>query len=38
MPEADRAELSFDAAAIDWDHYLQEMHLPQVRRLAGGDT
>ena len=32
----DRAELPFDTAAIDWDHYLQEVHLPQVRRLAGG--
>jgi nucleoside-diphosphate-sugar epimerase len=32
---ADRAELSFDTAAIDWDEYLQEIHLPQVRRLAG---
>jgi hypothetical protein len=34
MPEADRTELSFDTAAIDWDSYLQEIHLPQVRRLA----
>ena len=32
----DRAELPFDTAAIDWDHYLQEIHLPQVRRLATG--
>jgi nucleoside-diphosphate-sugar epimerase len=38
MPEADRAELSFDTAAIDWHSYLQEAHLPQVRRLAGGGT
>ena len=30
----DRAELPFDTAAIDWDHYLQEIHLPQVRRLS----
>ena len=36
LSEADRAELSFDTAAIDWDSYLQEIHLPQVRRLAGG--
>ena len=36
LPEADRAELSFDTAAIEWDSYLQEVHLPQVRRLAGG--
>jgi fatty acyl-CoA reductase len=34
LPEADRLELSFDTAAIDWDSYLQEIHLPQVRRLA----
>jgi hypothetical protein len=32
----DRVELSFDTAAIDWVQYLQEVHLPQVRRLAGG--
>jgi nucleoside-diphosphate-sugar epimerase len=37
LPDADRAELSFDTAAIEWDHYLQEVHLPQVRRLAAGD-
>ncbi len=36
LPEADRAELSFDTAAIEWDSYLQEIHLPQVRRLATG--
>ena len=30
----DRAELPFDTAAIDWDDYLQRVHLPQVRRLA----
>ena len=30
------AELPFDTAAIDWDAYLQEIHLPQVRRLADG--
>ncbi len=37
LPEADRAELSFDTAAIDWDTYLQEIHLPQVQRLAEGE-
>jgi alcohol-forming fatty acyl-CoA reductase len=36
MHEEDRAELSFDTAAIDWDAYLQEIHLPQVRRIASG--
>ncbi len=37
MPADDQVELPFDTAAIDWDVYLQEIHLPQVRRLAGGD-
>ena len=37
LSEADRAELSFDTAAIEWDTYLQEIHLPQVQRLAEGD-
>jgi nucleoside-diphosphate-sugar epimerase len=37
LSDADRAELSFDTSAIDWDHYLQEIHLPQVRRLAVGE-
>ena len=32
--EADRAELPFDTAAIDWEDYLQRVHLPEVRRLA----
>ncbi len=36
LSEADRAELSFDTAAIDWGSYLQETHLPQVRRLSEG--
>lgn len=27
-------ELRFDTAAIDWDEYLQEVHLPRVRELA----
>jgi nucleoside-diphosphate-sugar epimerase len=36
LPDADRTELSFDTAAIEWSHYLQEVHLPQVRRLATG--
>jgi thioester reductase-like protein len=34
MHEDDRRELSFDTAEIDWDAYLQNVHLPQVRRLA----
>ena len=32
----DREELPFDTAAIDWDAYLQEIHLPAVHRLSGG--
>lgn len=35
LDPADRAELPFDAAAIDWEDYLQRVHLPEVRRLAG---
>ena len=34
---ADREELAFDPAAIDWEDYLQRVHLPEVRRLATGD-
>jgi alcohol-forming fatty acyl-CoA reductase len=37
LPEADRAELPFDTAAIDWEDYLQRVHLPQVRKLATGE-
>jgi nucleoside-diphosphate-sugar epimerase len=36
LDAADRAALPFDAEAIDWDDYLQRVHLPQVRRLADG--
>ena len=28
--DADRAEFSFDPAAIDWDHYVRDVHLPSV--------
>jgi len=34
MSPADRAELPFDAAEIDWVEYLQRIHLPEVHRLA----
>jgi thioester reductase-like protein len=34
LPPGDRADLSFDTAEIDWDEYLQWVHLPKVRRLA----
>jgi alcohol-forming fatty acyl-CoA reductase len=37
LPEADRADLPFDTAAIDWEDYLQRVHLPQVRKLATGE-
>ncbi len=37
LPQADRAELPFDTAAIDWEDYLQRVHLPQVRKLATGE-
>ena len=37
LPEADRAELPFDTAAIDWEDYLQRVHLPEVRKLATGE-
>ena len=37
LPEADRAELPFDTAAIDWEDYLQQVHLPEVRKLATGE-
>jgi fatty acyl-CoA reductase len=37
LPEADRAELPFDTAAIEWEDYLQRVHLPEVRKLATGE-
>ena len=37
LPEADRAELPFDTAAIGWEDYLQGVHLPEVRKLATGE-
>ncbi len=33
----DREELPFDTAAIDWEEYLQEIHLPAVHRLSGAN-
>jgi alcohol-forming fatty acyl-CoA reductase len=32
--EADRADLPFDTAAVDWRQYLEGTHLPAVGRLA----
>jgi alcohol-forming fatty acyl-CoA reductase len=37
LPAADRQALPFDTAAIDWDDYLQTVHLPKVRALATAD-
>jgi thioester reductase-like protein len=34
MSSEDRAQLPFDTAAIDWTKYLEEVHLPEVRRMA----
>ena len=33
LPEDERREFPFDPTAIDWRHYLQDLHLPAV---AGG--
>jgi alcohol-forming fatty acyl-CoA reductase len=30
----DRERFSFDVDAIDWDHYLEEVHLPALRAIA----
>src|SRR2546423_14468993 len=30
LPVGDRAQFPFDAAAIDWKHYLQDVHSPAV--------
>ena len=34
LTAADRAELPFDTAAIDWTQYLEGIHLPEVHRMA----
>lgn len=34
LSREDQAALPFDTAEIDWDDYLQKVHLPEVRRLA----
>lgn len=34
MSPTDRAALPFDTATIDWERYLQTIHLPEVHRLA----
>jgi fatty acyl-CoA reductase len=30
LPEADRRDFNFDAARIDWRHYIQEVHCPAI--------
>ncbi len=37
MSAEDRAVLGFDTATIEWEDYLQGIHLPHVRRLATGE-
>lgn len=34
LPQVDRVELQFNVAAIDWQKYMQETHLPRVRQIA----
>ena len=30
LPEGDRRDFPFDSAAIDWRHYIEDVHCPQV--------
>jgi fatty acyl-CoA reductase len=30
LPEPDQADFPFDAAVVDWRHYLQEVHCPSI--------
>jgi HAD superfamily hydrolase (TIGR01490 family) len=38
VPEAERRRFGFDPAGYDWRHYLQDVHLPTVVRMARADT
>ena len=38
LPEAERRRFGFDPAGYDWSHYLQDVHLPTVVRMARADT
>jgi hypothetical protein len=38
MHEGDRAALDFDVRRIDWRSYIQEVHLPGLRRHVLGDA
>ena len=37
-PEPERQRFGFDPALYDWRHYLQDVHLPTVVRMARADT
>lgn len=38
VPEAEQRQFGFDPAGYDWHHYLQDVHLPTVVRMARADT
>ncbi len=38
LSEADRTTFEFDAANLDWGHYLREVHLPTVIRMSRAET
>jgi HAD superfamily hydrolase (TIGR01490 family) len=38
VPEAEQRRFGFDPAGYDWHHYLQDVHLPTVVRMARADT
>ena len=38
LDESEQATFPFDAATYTWDHYLDEVHLPTVVRMARADT
>jgi fatty acyl-CoA reductase len=38
LDESEQARFPFDAATYSWDHYLDEVHLPTVVRMARADT
>lgn len=37
-PKVERQRFGFDPALFDWHHYLQNVHLPTVVRMARADT
>lgn len=38
LPPAERERFPFDPSTYTWQHYLQEVHLPTVVRMARADT